>query len=133
MVIAVTGTIGKLIDGYPLLDWAIMAGIILSVLIIGIRFFSGSKKRSSQSTPVPLSAANKEEVGSFLSPQITVVFQKDISNDEELSREIADMYISNRAYYYAGKTPSTVLPEETDPVIVKYDNVDFSILRKIDI
>ena len=43
----------------------------------------------------------KSDSDLVLSPRITIVFQKDLSDDEELSREIADMYISNRAYYYA--------------------------------
>ena len=46
------------------------------------------------------------------------------------------MYISNRAYYYAGKIPPfqhQVLSEKLDDVFVKYESVDFSALSKIDI
>lgn len=70
-----------------------------------------------------------------VAPQITVVFQKDISNDEELCKEIADMYISNRAFYYSGKDTrnDVVSTQEAEPVLVKYESVDFSSLERVNV
>lgn len=126
-----------LATSYSLLDKAIVTIVIASILIWGYIYFSESKKKAAciAAPPVPV----KEEGAGFdlvLSPRITIVFQKDISDDEELAREIADMYISNRAFYYAGKTPPSrnqVLSEKSDAVFVKYESVDFSALSKIDI
>lgn len=120
---------------YSLLDRALVTIVIASMLIWGYRYFSESKKKAACTASLPV----KEEGSAselVLSPRITIVFQKDLSNDEELAREIADMYISNRAFYYAGKTPPPghqVLSEKSDDVFVKYESVDFSALSKIDI
>lgn len=120
---------------YSLFDLEIGAIVIVSILILGLIYFSGSKKKAvcTASLPVKEEGSTSELV---LSPRITIVFQKDLSDDEELSREIADMYISNRAYYYAGKIlpfQHQVLSEKSDDVFVKYESVDFSVLSKIDI
>ena len=77
----------------------------------------------------PICTDKKEEVEvapqDIYFPQITVVFQQDI----------ADMYLSNRAFYYSGKGPSqelSVLSEEMD-VYVHFNNVEFSKLQKIEV
>ena len=85
-----------------LLDRAIVTIVVASILIWGYIYFSESKKKAACTTSLPVKeeGADSELV---LSPRITIVFQKDLSDDEELAREIADMYISNRAFYYADK------------------------------
>lgn len=117
-----------------LLDRAIVTIVVASILIWGYIYFSESKKKAACKTSLPVKeeGADSELV---LSPRITIVFQKDLSDDEELAREIADMYISNRAFYYADTPPSQnqVLSEKSDDVFVKYESVDFSALSKIDI
>lgn len=118
-----------------LLDRAIVTIVVASILIWGYIYFSESKKKAACKTSLPVKeeGADSELV---LSPRITIVFQKDLPDDEELAREIADMYISNRAFYYADKTPPSqnqVLSEKSDDVFVKYESVDFSALSKIDI
>lgn len=124
-----------LATNYSLFDLVTVTIVIVSILVVGLIYFSGSKKK----TECIASEAVEEERSDpdlLLSPRITIVFQKDLSDDEELSREIADMYISNRAYYYAGKIPpfrNQVLSEKSDDVFVKYESVDFSALSKIDI
>ena len=123
-----------LATNYSLFDLAIVTIVIVSILILGLVYFSGSKKKTE--CTASLSVEEKSDSDLVLSPRITIVFQKDLSDDEELSREIADMYISNRAYYYAGKIPPfqhQVLSEKSDDVFVKYESVDFSALSKIDI
>lgn len=124
-----------LATNYSLFDLAIVTIVIVSILILGLVYFSGSKKKTECTASLSVEA-EKSDSDLVLSPRITIVFQKDLSDDEELSREIADMYISNRAYYYAGKIPpfqSQVLSEKSDDVFVKYESVDFSALSKIDI
>ena len=122
-----------LATNYSLFDLAIVTIVIVSILILGLVYFSGSKKKTECTASLSVEE-EKSDSDLVLSPRITIVFQKDLS--EELSREIADMYISNRAYYYAGKIPPfqhQVLSEKSDDVFVKYESVDFSALSKIDI
>ena len=122
-----------LATNYSLFDLAIVTIVIVSILILGLVYFSESKKKTECTASL---SVEEEKSDLVLSPRITIVFQKDLSDDEELSREIADMYISNRAYYYAGKIPPSqlqVLSEKSDDVFVKYESVDFSALSKIDI
>lgn len=124
----------NLLASYSLFDITIVLIVIASILIIALIHFSESKK----SVPAPIGIKEQETASNLLiSPQITIIFQKDISDDEELSKEIADMYISNRAYYYAGKEPPVNQPnqlsEKYDDVFIKYDKVDFSTLYRIDI
>lgn len=72
----------------------------------------------------------------IFSPQITVVFQHDIDDDDELYKEIADMYMENRAFYYSGTNPSSdvpLLPEKELDVFVRFNNIDFSKLQKIEV
>lgn len=68
-------------------------------------------------------------------PQITIIFQQEIEDNEDLCREIADMYLSNRTFYYSGKNPlkDSVLSEKEMDVFVSFDNVDFSKLQKIEV
>lgn len=124
-----------LATNYSLFDLAIVTIVIVSILILGLVYFSESKKKTECTSSLSVEE-EKSDSDLVLSPRITIVFQKDLSDDEELSREIADMYISNRAYYYAGKIPPSqlqVLSEKSDDVFVKYESVDFSALSKIDI
>lgn len=124
-----------LATNYSLFDLAIVTIVIVSILILGLVYFSESKKKTECTVSLSVEE-EKSDSDLVLSPRITIVFQKDLSDDEELSREIADMYISNRAYYYAGKIPPSqlqVLSEKSDDVFVKYESVDFSALSKIDI
>lgn len=116
-----------LATNYSLFDLAIVTIVIVSILILGLVYFSGSKKKTECTASLSVEE-EKSDSDLVLSPRITIVFQKDLSDDEELSREIADMYISNRAYYYAGKIPPfqhQVLSEKSDDVFVKYESVDF--------
>lgn len=117
---------------FPLNDFITL--IVITLLIPALVFlyfcFSESKKDKDK----PESPPAEEVIPSserLCSPQITVVFQKDLANDEELAREIADMYISNRAYYYSGKSVTDILSEKD--VYVRYDSIDFSSLKAIDI
>ena len=122
-----------LATNYSLFDLAIVTIVIVSILILGLVYFSESKKKTECTASLSVEE-EKSDSDLVLSPRITIVFQKDLSDDEELSREIAD--ISNRAYYYAGKIPPSqlqVLSEKSDDVFVKYESVDFSALSKIDI
>lgn len=124
-----------LATNYSLFDLAIVTIVIVSILILGLVYFSESKKKTECTASLSVEE-EKSDSDLVLSPRITIVFQKDLSDDEELSREIADMYISNRTYYYAGKIPPSqlqVLSEKSDDVFVKYESVDFSALSKIDI
>lgn len=109
---------------------AIIAFLIPALVFVWV--FSESKKNKEKpETPAVEKVVSPSEL--LCSPQITVVFQKDLANDEELVREIADMYISNRAYYYSGEqVPVTEILSEKD-VYVRYKSIDFTLLKVIDI
>lgn len=68
----------------------------------------------------------------MLCPKITVVFQKDLSDNEELCKEIADMYITRRAYYYSGSDAKFELSEKDNDAFIKFEDIDFNQLQKID-
>lgn len=84
-----------LATNYSLFDLAIVTIVIVSILILGLVYFSESKKKTECTASLSVEE-EKSDSDLVLSPRITIVFQKDLSDDEELSREIADMYISNR-------------------------------------
>lgn len=111
-----------------LIDILIILSVIAVTFIIG-RISKGpicsSKRKEAEIVPQDICF-----------PQITVVFQQDIDDDEDLCKEIADMYLSNRAFYYSGKDPSqefSVLSEKEQDVFVSFNNVDFSKLQKIEV
>ena len=94
--------------------------VFIMLLIIAVAFTIG---RITKKSVVSDSEASKEAPKQAVCfPQITVVFQQEIDDDEDLCNEVADMYLSNRAFYYSGKTPSVevaLLPEkEMDERIV---------------
>lgn len=125
-----------LTTNYSLFDLTVIVIVITAILALGLRYFSESKNKvlRTQTNLSPIERSSGHASDLVLSPQITVVFQKDISDDEELTKEIADMYISNRQYYYAGKTPpltGQILSEKDNDVFIKYDNIDFSTLDKV--
>lgn len=114
------------------LDCMILTILLLIPALVFIWFyFSESKKKDKPKEPAMEEVAPPPDL--ICSPRITVVFQKDLTDDEELAREIADMYVSNRVYYYSGKSvPSKELLSEKD-IYVRYDNINFSSLQIIDI
>lgn len=116
-----------------MIDLVFVVIALFLLLVFWKRYFSESKKKKE---PLP-SIETKQEtsLGVPQTPKIMVVFKKDISDDEELVKEIADMYISNRTYYYSGKEvqhTEQVLSEET-PVYLKFNDVVFSSLSTINV
>lgn len=108
--------------------------IAIILTVMAVAFIIGKVSKS------PIRSDKKEEVEvipqDICFPQITVVFQQDIEDDEDLCKEIADMYLANRAFYYSGKDPSqehSVLSEKEMDVFVRFNNVDFSKLQKIEV
>ena len=108
--------------------------VFIMLLIIAVAFTIG---RITKKSVVSDSEASKEATKQAVCfPQITVVFQQEIDDDEDLCNEVADMYLSNRAFYYSGKTPSVevaLLPEKEMDVYVRFNNIDFSKLQKIEV
>lgn len=101
------------------------------LLLFCLGFWLGKKVISKDP---PISAEKQESSREVISPQITVVFQQDLLNDEDLCKEIADMYLSNRAFYYSGRQPPALSEkEEEEEVFVYFDNIDFSKLQKIEV
>lgn len=120
--------------GLSMIDLVFVVIALFLLLVFWKRYFSESKKKEKE---IHLLIHDKQETSQSVpqAPQIMVVFEKDISDDEELIKEIADMYISNRTYYYSGEVPQAtkqVLSEET-PVFLKFDDIAFSSLASIDV
>lgn len=109
-----------------------LATIIFHILVLVCAWFYFSERKKDKAEAVIEEVTSSSEV--LCSPQITVVFQKDLADDEELAREIADMYISNRAYYYSGKAVpiEEELLSEKD-VYLRYNSIDFSSLKVIEV
>lgn len=113
-----------------------MMGIIDTSIILvtmAIAFSLGRITRKSKVAEVTTTPENPKHT--IFSPQITVVFQQDIDDDEELINEIADMYLANRAFYYSGKVPQdpSVLSEKEIDVYVRFKDVNFSKLQEINV
>lgn len=110
-----------------LMDITIMLSITSVAFIIG---------RLTKRT-VHINSIIKKETArqSICCPQITIVFQQEVEDDDDLCKEIADMYLSNRAFYYSGKNPlqDSILPEKEQDVFVSFNNIDFSKLQKIEV
>lgn len=109
-------------NGLSILDIVILIVFVLLFCWGWIKYFSESKKRIVQQTS-DKNIVIEGHSDMLYSPQITIVFQKDISDDEELTKEIADMYISNRVYYYSGKEPieNKKILSEKDGAYVRFN------------
>ena len=121
-------------NGLSILDIVILIVFVLLFCWGWIKYFSESKKRIVQQTS-DKNIVIEGHSDMLYSPQITIVFQKDISDDEELTKEIADMYISNRLYYYSGKEPieNKKILSEKDGAYVRFNDVVFSAFASINI
>lgn len=107
--------------------------IAIIVSITSVAFIIGRLSKR----PVHINSIIEKEAPqqSICFPQITIVFQQEVEDDEDLCKEIADMYLSNRAFYYAGRSPlpDSVLPEKEQDVFVSFNNIDFSKLQEIEV
>ena len=87
--------------------------VFIMLLIIAVAFTIG---RITKKSVVSDSEASKEAPKQAVCfPQITVVFQQEIDDDEDLCNEVA------------------VLPEKEMDVYVRFNNIDFSKLQKIEV
>ncbi len=71
-------------------------------------------------------------------PVIRVIFQVDTDKeDEDLAKEIADMFLEGRTYYYSGKVidgkTNDRQEEYGDEKFVKYDDVQWDLLKTIEV
>lgn len=103
--------------------------ILIPLLILAWLYFSESRKEKDTKPVAPTEEKKSSDL--ICSPQITVIFQKDLMDDEDLVSEIADMYISNRTYYYTGRPLEREVLSEKD-IFIRYENIDFSSLEEID-
>lgn len=64
-------------------------------------------------------------------PTFRVIFNQEI--DEEFTKELADMFINQRTFYYQGsqkKPENSFFPKEND-IYVSYENVQWDLLKKV--
>lgn len=71
------------------------------------------------------------------SPTITVIFSHETENSEDLSKELADMYINQRTFFYTGKgvqyNKKSLLSEKDIDIYIDYEKVNWDILKKIEV
>lgn len=71
------------------------------------------------------------------SPTITVIFSHETENSEDLSKELADMYINQRTFFYTGKgaqyNKTSLLSEKEIDIYIDYEKVNWGILKKIEV
>ena len=84
--------------------------IILIVISLGIYHFLTKRKvpkdgRSNEKKQVPGVEKDKRENIQEKAPVIRVIFQVENTEEDDLAKEIADMFLDGRTYYYSGKKP----------------------------
>lgn len=118
-------------------DMSIADVIILIVISLGIYHFSTKRKvtknsRSNENNQV--SKVEKDEKGNIQEnvPVIRVIFLAENTEEDDLVKEIADMFLEGRTYYYSGKKPE-VTKEKTDDAemekFIKFEDVQWNLIK----
>lgn len=102
--------------------------ILLSCLCAALLWHT--KRKDSPENP-----ASEDSSAIKLPNQITVIFPKEM--DENTSQELADMYLSKRAFWYAGQGGWENAPiQGADPketTFVRDEEVNWEALKSIDV
>ena len=93
-------------------------------------YYHPPKSRKEVSAPAAGVSAGKAVAVSGHGPVIRVIFNTESKDEDEIADELADMYITQRTYYYTGRTGGT--PSD-DTVFIKYGDIDFTRLQPIDV
>ena len=108
--------------------------IILIVISLGIYHFLTKRKvpkdgRNNEKKQVPGNIQEK-------APVIRVIFQVENTEEDDLAKEIADMFLDGRTYYYSGKKPEETKEKTEDTEIekfVRFEDVQWNLIKTIQV
>lgn len=104
------------------------AGIIIATVILGMLliFLFSIRKVTTKDKDYLLPVSTSTSTNMLCQqPTITVVFSNETEN---ISEELADMFISQRKYYYTGKKEEYPEPQK---VFIRYHSIAFENLKNI--
>ena len=121
-------------------DMSIADVIILIVISLGIYHFLTKRKvkkdgRSNEKKLVP-GVENKRENIQEKAPVIRVIFQVENTEEDDLAKEIADMFLDGRTYYYSGKKPEETKEKTEDTEMekfVRFEEVQWNLIKTIQV
>ena len=113
--------------------------IILIVFSLGIYHFATKRKgmkesRNENKDQIPGAANDKREKIQENAPVIRVIFQVENTEEDDLAKEIADMFLDGRTYYYSGKKPEETKGKTDDTEMdkfIKFENVQWNMIKTI--
>ncbi|RRD72459.1 hypothetical protein [Tannerella forsythia] len=104
-----------------------MGTCVIAIAILGMLFiflFSINRKANTEDKDYLLPVSTSTNM-LCQQPTITVVFSNETEN---ISEELADMFISQRKYYYTGKKEEDPEPQK---VFIRYHSIAFENLKNI--
>ena len=115
--------------------------IILIVISLGIYHFLTKRKvtkdvRSNEKKQVPGVEKDKRENIQEKAPVIRVIFQVENTEEDDLAKEIADMFLGGRTYYYSGKKPEETKEKTEDTEMekfVRFEDVQWNLIKTIQV
>ena len=113
--------------------------IILIVFSLGIYHFAAKRKatkesRNNDKKQIPKATSDKREKIQENAPVIRVIFQVENTEEEYLAKEIADMFLDGRTYYYSGKKPEETKGKMDDTEMdkfIKFEDVQWDMIKTI--
>ena len=108
--------------------------IILIVISLGIYHFLTKRKvpkdgRNNEKKQKPGVEKDKRENIQEKAPVIRVIFQVENTEEDDLAKEIADMFLDGRTYYYSGKKPEDTEMEK----FVRFEDVQWNLIKTIQV
>ena len=104
--------------------------IILIVISLGIYHFLTKRK-------VPKDGRNNEKKQvPGVEKDNRVIFQVENTEEDDLAKEIADMFLDGRTYYYSGKKPEETKEKTEDTEIekfVRFEDVQWNLIKTIQV
>lgn len=115
--------------------------IILIVISLGIYHFFNKKKVTKNSLrnekkQAPGVETDKRKNIQENSPVIRVIFQVENTEEDDLAKEIADMFLDGRTYYYSGKKLEDTKEKAEDTEIekfVRFEDVQWNLIKTIQV
>lgn len=114
---------------------------ILIVISLGIYHFLTKRKvtkdvQSNKKKQEPGVEKDKRENIHENAPVIRVIFQVDNTEEDDLAKEIADMFLDGRTYYYSGKKPEDTKAKTEDTEMekfVRFEDVQWNLIKTIQV
>jgi hypothetical protein len=91
---------------------------------------------SNEKKQVPGVEKDKRENIQEKAPVIRVIFQVENTEEDDLAKEIADMFLDGRTYYYSGKKPEETKEKTEDTEMekfVRFEDVQWNLIKTIQV